>query len=461
MRRPLALAALLAAAAVARAGGGPALTHGVAVGEVGPTSARVWARCAAPGRLVVARDGAPPVAAPVDAGGDLAATVTLENLAPATAHALRVHCEDARGRAGRPVLRPVATAPAATAARRVRLAWIGDLGGQNVCADQVHGYPALEAVTAERPDVVVALGDMIYADDACLATGRYGNRQRVGPPPATDLDGFRAHWRYNLDDPHLQRLRAAAAWIAVQDDHDIADDAGGDHPLLAEAKRASAEWNPQPSGALWRAARWGRHLELFVLDLRSHRAPNTTPPPASMLGDAQRAWLARAVAASDATWKVVVSSVPIAIPTGRVGARDGWAGSAFQPELLELLRGWKDARVRNLVWLTTDVHFATVLRHRPFRDDASFTLLELASGPITAGIFPRDALDPATHPERLFFLGPKSADAVGSFEAAMRWFNFGVLDVDAAGRLVAEIVDGTGATRWALALEPICSRCSR
>lgn len=458
MRRTAALAVVLCASVAGAAG--PAITHGVAVGEVGPTSARVWARCATPGRLVVARDDAAPLTAPVDAAGDQAATLTLAGLAPATEYALRVHCEDAAGRAGRAVTRPFTTAPAATVARRVRLAWIGDLGGQNVCADATRGYPSLDAVTAERPDVVVGLGDMIYADDACLARGRYGNAQRVGPPPATDLAGFRAHWRYNLGDPHLQRLRGDAAWIAVLDDHDVADDAGAAHPLLADAKRAAAEWNPQPDGTLWRSARWGKHLEVFVLDLRSYRAPNDAAAPASMLGDAQRAWLAQAVRASDATWKVVVSSVPIAIPTGR-GAPDGWAGGAFQPELLELLRGWKDARVRNLVWITTDVHFATALRHRPFSDDVSFTVLELASGPINAGLFPRDALDPTTRPERLFFLGPPSSDAVRSFDEAQRWFNFGVLDVDAGGRLAAEIIDGTGATRWALALEPVCSRCSR
>jgi alkaline phosphatase D len=155
-----------------------------------------------------------------------------------------------------------------------------------------------------------------------------------------------------------------------------------------------------------------------------------------------------------------VSSVPIAIPTGR-GAPDGWAGGGFQPEMLALLGAWKTARVRNLVWITTDIHFATVLRHRPFTDDISFTVLELASGPITAGIFPKQDLDATTHPERLFLLGPPSIDAVHSFDEAMTWFNFGILDVDAGGRLAAEIIDGTGATRWALALEPVCSRCSR
>jgi alkaline phosphatase D len=431
--RTAALVAAVLTASVARAAAGPAITHGVAVGEVGPTSARVWARCAAPGRLVVARDGAPPLVAAVDAGGDHAATLGVADLEPATEYTLRVHCEDAAGRAGRTVTRRFTTAPAATVARRVRLAWIGDLGGQNVCADARRGYPALAAVAAERPDVVVALGNMIDADDACLARGRYGNAQRVGPPPATTLDGFRAHWRYDLDDPHLQRLRGATAWIA-------ADAVDVPPPLRAAAQQASAEWNPRPDGPAWRRARWGKHLELLVLDVRA------SPTQADA---AQRRWLADAVRTSDATWKVVVSGAPLA------------AGGAFAAELLDVLRGWKDARVRNLVWITTGAHGTTALRHHPFTDDVSFTVLELATGPITAGLAPPEARDPTPRSERLFVLAPPSADAVRSFEEAQRWFDFGVLDVDAGGRLAAEIIDGTGATRWALALEPVCSRCSR
>lgn len=75
--------------------------------------------------------------------------------------------------------------------------------------------------------------------------------------------------------------------------------------------------------------RWGRHVELFVLDTRSFREPNdrpdTGPAPKTLLGAEQRAWLLDALAGSDATWKVVVSSVPLAIPTGRPAARDGWS----------------------------------------------------------------------------------------------------------------------------------------
>src|SRR5215207_6657570 len=49
--------------------------------------------------------------------------------------------------------------------------------------------------------------------------------------------------------------------------------------------------------------------------------------PKTMLGREQLTWLKESLAASDATWKVIVSSVPMSIPTGFPvsGGRDGWA----------------------------------------------------------------------------------------------------------------------------------------
>ena len=64
---------------------------------------------------------------------------------------------------------------------------------------------------------------------------------------------------------------------------------------------------------LYRSLRWGRHLELFVLDTRSYRDPNSAldsqQQPKTMLGSEQLAWLKDGLASSSATWKVIVSSV--------------------------------------------------------------------------------------------------------------------------------------------------------
>ena len=113
------------------------------------------------------------------------------------------------------------TAPDAYVAAPARLAWGADLGGQNVCRDAEKGFEIFDAIRDSVPDLFVGSGNMIYADDLCDAVGRYGNPQIPASfGKATDLDGFRAHWRYSRADPagsapaaRLHRLLRGAGTI--------------------------------------------------------------------------------------------------------------------------------------------------------------------------------------------------------------------------------------------------------
>ena len=86
--------------------------------------------------------------------------------------------------------------------------------------------------------------------------------------------------------------------------------------------------------------------------------------------------------------------------------RDGWADfdqtTGFERELLDILRFQQARGIGNSIWITTDVHFAEVFRYRPFADDPTFTVHELAGGS-TPGIFPNVDFDTTLNPERLFF----------------------------------------------------------
>jgi alkaline phosphatase D len=472
MRTALALGVLAAACGVrdrpvpTAIGPDAWLTHGPVVGETTDTSARLWARCAAPGALRVALEpGHTPgsvVSAPVTPARDFTATITLDRLRPGTRYAYRAWCGAGRDRAVRGVFR---TAPLPADPAPVRFAFGADLGGQNVCRDRVRGYPVLDVIAARRPDFFVALGDMIYADDPCLERGRLGNAQVPGPGVARDLGGFWAHWRYSREDSALRRLLAAATYYAAWDDHEVANDAGPRNTsgpaLLLLGRQAFLDHHPI-RGALYRRFRWGQHLELFVLDTRSDRDANAAPDRLdgikTMLGPAQRAWLEEGLAATDATWKVIVSSVPLAVPTGTT-ARDGWADgggpTGFERELLGVLASAAQHGVANLVWLTGDVHHAAGYRYRPFSDHTRFVVHELIASPLHAGLFPTLSLDETLGPERLFFHGPTDATAVSSLDAALPWFNFGQVEIGAEGDLRAEIVDATGRTRYQLALTPL------
>jgi alkaline phosphatase D len=466
--------ALVAGSAVRATGNTPAVTHGVVVGDVTSRSAVVWARADREGTLKVhlsggKHDGVGRIT--VRAADDYTGQVVLTGLTPDTDYRYRIG--STRG--------SFETAPAARDAEPVRLAFGGDVAGQNVCRDTREGFPIMDTVRRFEPDVFVGLGDMIYADNGCDPVGRYGNRQLPGPGPAPDLATFWAHWRYNRADLASQRLLASTSYVGVWDDHEVVNDFGplsdtrstppytpGVH-LLPIGLEALLDYTPIAVAAntpkrLYRSLRWGKHLELFVLDTRQYRDANAASDspdrPKTMLGREQLTWLKESLAVSDATWKVIVSSVPMSIPTGfpPTGGRDGWANfdqtTGFEQELLDILRFMESEGIVNTVWITTDVHFAEAFRYRPFAANPDFSVYELATGPLNAGIFPIRDFDTTLNPEVLTFFGPPTPEAVTTWEEAKRWFNFGTLEVDRSGRLTAAIVNTAGQRQFSLALTP-------
>ena len=64
---------------------------------------------------------------------------------------------------------------------------------------------------------------------------------------------------------------------------------------------------------LYRKIRYGADVEVFLLDTRQYRSRNADQdgPAKTMLGARQLRWLLDELQASDATWKVIVTSVPV------------------------------------------------------------------------------------------------------------------------------------------------------
>src|SRR5215208_2522716 len=463
-----------------------AITHGVVVGDVTSSSALLWARADREATLNVALSGGPHgriARVQARAADDFTARVPLDHLGSGTTYRYRAWFS-VRGHAssdGRVAEGSFRTAPRDGEAAPLRLAFGGDLNGQNVCRDAAEGMPIMDAVRARRPDVFVGLGDIIYADNACAAVGLYGNAQVPGSfGPATDVPAFRAHWRYSRADPGFQRLLSATDYVGVWDDHEVVNDFGpltdtrstppytpgahlmpfGLHAFLDYTPVAIAENTPL---RLYRSFRWGKNLELIVLDTRQYRDPNFEPDtaahPKTILGREQLTWLKTQLAGSDATWKVIVSSVPMSIPTGfpPTNGRDGWANfdqtTGCERELLEILGFMRTHGVRNSVWITTDVHFAEGFRYVPFGGDPDFAVHELVTGPMNAGIFPTTDFDTTLNPTRLAFFGPPPG-AVTSWSQAKQWFNFGELELTRDGALTMRIVNAEGQTEFERTLTP-------
>jgi alkaline phosphatase D len=153
------------------------------------------------------------------------------------------------------------------------------------------------------------------------------------------------------------------------------------------------------------------------------------------------------VPASTATWKVVVSSVSLSVPTGRPERRDGWSGSSlfgltpesgtgFATERDAILRHFRRRGVRNLIVVTADVHHAELIRHRPH---AGWVFHEFIAGPLSA---------PTGRPRPLDLrLGPRTIFAQGGLH------NFGEVTIEPTS-LVVRLVDEAGTVMFTHTLTP-------
>jgi alkaline phosphatase D len=302
----------------------------VTVTEVRADRAVLWLRAEGAERL---RVRVAPVAEPAAArvfearpGADWGhiVRVPLHGLRPGTRHAYEV------GTGRRDTAGTFTTAPATDADARAHLLWSGDLGGSGHCRDVEDGYPIFRAMAQRRADLFLFVGDTAYADHVCLAGRSITGSDFV----ATTVEQYRAKHRYNRADPAVQAFLRLTGVYAIWDDHEVRNNfVGPDEPLMPAGRRAFRDYwgldgGPEEPDRLYRSVRWGRHVEVFILDTRQYRSPNAMPdgPGKSMLGLAQRRWLLEGVTRSTATWKLIVTSVPLGMFTGGPHS-DSWSGA--------------------------------------------------------------------------------------------------------------------------------------
>jgi alkaline phosphatase D len=231
-------------------------------------------------------------------------------------------------------------------------------------------------------------------------------------------------------------------------------------------------YQPAEPGRIYRKIGYGPMLDVFFLDMRSYRGPNgpdmepTLSDAASrILGSDQVAWLKRALANSNATWKVIAADMPLSLivwndGTNKVGAEavaNGDNGPALgrELEIADLLRFIKTAGITNTVWLTADVHYTAAHYYDPnkahFQDFAPFW--EFVSGPIHAGTFGPNDLDMTFGPEVRFVKAPPAGQANLPPSAGFQFF--GLVDIDGASQaMTVRLMDRDDSELWKITLEP-------
>ncbi len=326
-------------------------THGDAVGPIGSDAVIVWTRASDVadvsvryGLLSDLSDAVETTPVRVTAISDFVAKQTLSALDPDNVYYYQTRITDPNNAANFN-LGPISSfrsAPSLEARRVVRVALSGDVDvtGNDLCAD----------ILAANPELFVSLGDMPYADGA------------------SSLPQFLEKHHEARADPILQNFFRHVALLPTWDDHEVIDD--WDNRIAGSAvTNGMAAWKTfmpvVDQRDIYRSLRWGRDLELFLLDCRSYRGNNdaSDTPTKTMLGTAQRQWLLNGLLASTATFKVICSSIPLRYGTSGLGdtGNDHWDG--YQREREVILRHVLQNRIRGVVWVCADQHWAAAHQH--------------------------------------------------------------------------------------------------
>ena len=296
--------------------------------------------------------------------------------------------------------------------------------GLLTCQDYTNGYyPALGHLAADDSiDYVLHLGDFIYetAGDPRFQSLPFADRTLVLPSGGTvalDLADYRFIYRHYRSDPLLQQAMERHTFICVPDDHETANDCywdyerdtlgAPDHPyttdpqygndpgvlrrLRLQSQQAWSEYVParcrfdplatHPHEALtvYRRFQFGRFLDLFMIDNRSHRSAHAcgeggfgqrylplgctkyNAPTQTMLGSRQLNWLTEGLTQSSATWKLMgnqtfFSRLAITFLGAQIAPLniDAWDG--FVAERRALTGALREARVKDFVVVTGDLH---------------------------------------------------------------------------------------------------------
>ena len=256
----------------------------------------------------------------------------------------------------------VRTAPAADDPRPVRLAIAADFDPA-----QSYDRDPIASLIAEQPELVIALGDFPYADD--------------GPDVAITLPAYRDRLAAMRLDPRMQALQEVVAFRAIYDDHEYRDNwdpqmAAGDAPRFAAAMRTWDEFFPVRGATgdiRYRSWRWGANVECFLLDTRRFRSLDDAPDDANktMLGAVQRDWLLAGLAASTATFKLILTTVPLDFGNGD----DDWSSYAFERNVI--FQSLLD--VPGVVFVSGDQHWFASHRH-------AYGIREFQIGPLARGL---------------------------------------------------------------------------
>jgi len=379
------------------------LGTGIKIGEVTATSAILWLRTTAASEP--SKDGSCPGAAgavkltwyaggesneqgnsgwlPVDPQAGFTRKHLLIDLKPNTAYRVSVKTRaegtDFEIQSGQAEFR---TAPDVATHADIRFTVVtGQAFGTRDAGSR--GHRIYESMLKIEPSFFIHTGDIVYYD-------------RPGPL-SKDIASARFKWDRMFSYANQVKFHNATPSYFMKDDHDILKDDCWPGQTFGDLTWEQGlaifrEQTPAPK-APYRTVRWGKNLQIWLLEGREFRSPNTMPngPEKTILGAEQFDWLSRTTEESDASFKVVVSSTPIVGPD-RTKKNDNHANAGF---------AYEGDRLRKLLASRQDLYVVCGDRHWQYVSvDPATNLREYSCGPTTdkhSGGWSDEQFDEAMH----------------------------------------------------------------
>jgi len=264
----------------------------------------------------------------VDPKRDHTRQVALHQLQPATTYRVHVESRDSAGKPGASLTGSFRTAPSPDTVAPISFAVVtcGDYPRRD---DPANGHRIYDTLHRLKPDFLVHTGDIEYYDKP--------------DPWATSSELARFKWNRLFALPYQRTFHRHTPVYFTYDDHDILKNdcwPGQTYGSLTWDQGLAIFDEQTPVSPLpYRTFRHGRDVQIWVVEGRRFRSPNTDAdgPAKTILGPEQKAWLLRTLAESDASFKILLSPTPIVGPD-RATKNDNHANPGFRHEGDELRR---------------------------------------------------------------------------------------------------------------------------
>jgi alkaline phosphatase D len=218
--------------------------------------------------------------------------------------------------------------------------------------DHEDGYYIYPAMRKLDPNFFVHTGDIIYYDQFAKteALARY-------------------HWQRTYSLPTNVDFHNNVSSYFIKDDHDTWQN--DCWPSMKNKKmfqftftQGLALFHEQVpmSNPTYRTRRWGKDLQIWMVEGRDYRSPNNAPdgPGKTIWGKEQMTWFKKTVEESDATFRILISPTPVVGPD-RNNKHDNHSNVEFTHEG-DQLRAFL-AKQKNMVVVCGDRHWQYMSVH--------------------------------------------------------------------------------------------------